>query len=123
MKIVSEQAHHWPASQSKMSRIQSLGQRIADRFSPQRIILFGSHAYGTPDDDSDVDLLVIMPFRGQGFRKALEILNDTDPDFPVDLLVRTPEDAEKRYREGDPLIRMALDHGKVLYEKHRQKNQ
>ena len=119
MKIVSEQAHNWPVDRSRMGQIQSLGRRIADRFSPQRIILFGSHAYGTPDEGSDVDLLVIMPFRGQGFRKALEILNDTDPDFPVDLLVRTPEDAEKRYREGDPLIRMALDFGKVLYEKRR----
>jgi hypothetical protein len=50
------------------------------------------------------------------FWKSLEILNWLNPDFPVDLLVRCPEDAARRYELGDPLIRDALDKGKVLYE-------
>ena len=66
-----------------------------------------------------MDLLVVLAFDGKGFRKSLEILNRVDPDFPVDLVARCPEDTARRYKEGDPLIREALDHGKVLYERHR----
>jgi predicted nucleotidyltransferase len=98
--------------------IRSLSERIAKEFQPQRIILFGSYATGRPTPDSDVDLLVILPFEGKNLTKSLEILNYTNPPFPIDLLARTPEDTERRYREGDPLIREALDRGKVLYECH-----
>lgn len=82
------------------------------------MILFGSHASGRPRPDSDLDLLVILPFEGSSFRKSLEILNRVEPSFPVDLLARTPEDTARRYREGDPLIREALDRGKLLYERN-----
>jgi uncharacterized protein len=102
-------------------KIVDLGERIAREFQPERIILFGSYAYGKPRPDSDVDLLVVLAFDGKGFRKSLEILNRIDPDFPVDILARRPEDTARRYEEGDPLIREAVDHGKVLYERHRQR--
>lgn len=95
--------------------IQDLCDRIVRDFHPDRIILFGSYAYGNPTPDSDVDLLVVLPFEGKNFWKSLEILNRTNPRFPIDLLARRPDDTERRYREGDPLIREALDHGKVLY--------
>lgn len=101
-------------------RIVDLGEKIAREFQPERIILFGSYAYGEPRPDSDVDILVVLPFDGKGFRKSLEILNRVVPDFPVDLLARRPEDTVRRYEEGDPLIREALDRGKVLYERNRQ---
>jgi predicted nucleotidyltransferase len=100
-------------------KIADLGERIAREFQPDRIILFGSYAYGKPRLDSDVDLLVVLDFDGKGFRKSLEILNRVDPDFSVDLVARRPQDTVRRYEEGDPLIREALDHGKVLYERHR----
>ncbi len=100
-------------------KIAELSGRIAREFQPEKIFLFGSHAYGEPRADSDVDLLVVLPFEGKGIRKSLEILNRLNPDFPVDLLARRPEDTARRYEEGDPLIREALDRGKVLYERHR----
>jgi len=99
-----------------MSDIQEMALQIARRFQPERIILFGSHAWGTPGVDSDVDLLVVLPFDGKGFWKSLEILNCIDPPFAVDLLARRPDDTARRYAEGDPLIREALDKGRVLYE-------
>jgi predicted nucleotidyltransferase len=102
-----------------MERIVELSRRIAREFQPERIILFGSHAYGTASADSDVDLLVILPFEGKSFRKSLEILNRVDPRFPIDLLARRPEDTARRYAEGDPLIREALDRGMILYERDR----
>lgn len=99
-------------------KISELARKIADKFKPEKIILFGSYAYGYPTDDSDVDLLVLLSFQGKGFRKTLEILNHVDPQFPVDLLAKTPEDAIRRYQEGDPLMRIAIDQGKILYERN-----
>jgi uncharacterized protein len=55
-------------------QIQELSHKIAVQFSPDRIILFGSYAYGTPTEESDVDLLIVMPFDGQPFRKAADLL-------------------------------------------------
>lgn len=98
--------------------IQGLADRIAAKYHPDKVVLFGSRAYGTPNADSDADLLVILPFEGKPFRKSLEILNYLDVRFPLDLIARQPEDVERRYREGDPLIREALDRGRVLYERH-----
>ena len=98
-----------------MKDIRAMGRRIAREFRPQRVILFGSHARGAAGPDSDVDLLVIGPFEGTGFRRSLKILNQLDIRLPVDLIAYRPEDVERRYAEGDPLIREALDRGKVLY--------
>ncbi len=101
-----------------MDSIVELSGRIAREFQPERIILFGSHAYGTDTHESDVDLLVILSFEGKGFRKSLEILNRVCPTFPVDLLARRPDDTTRRYADGDPLIREALNRGRVLYERN-----
>lgn len=99
-------------------RIRALAVRIASVCQPEKVILFGSYAYGEPTPDSDVDILVVLPFIGKGFWKAIEILNHVDPPFPVDLLARRPEDVARSYAEGDPLIREVLDRGKVLYERN-----
>lgn len=101
-----------------MQDIEALSRDIAREFDPERIILFGSHAYGTPSEYSDVDVLVIMPFEGSGFRKSVEVLERVRPGFPIDLIARRPDDIERRYGEGDPLVREAIDRGKVLYERH-----
>src|SRR5881275_1952406 len=71
-----------------MHSIGEMTARIVQEFQPERIILFGSYAYGTPTADSDVDLLVILPFEGKAPRKSLEILNKINPQFAVDILVR-----------------------------------
>jgi predicted nucleotidyltransferase len=97
-------------------QIRSVSDHIAREFSPDRIILFGSYAYGWPSPDSDVDLLVILPFEGQPYRKSAEILSRVHAGFPLDLLARRPDDTARRYAEQDPLIRDALDHGVVLCE-------
>lgn len=100
------------------AQIIGLSAGIARDFDPDRIILFGSYAYGTPTEHSDVDLLVIMPFDGKSRDKRLEIWGRSRPAFAVDILVRRPEDTARRYRQWDPLIREAIDHGKVLYERN-----
>ncbi len=99
--------------------IVNLSKEIQEHFSPDKIILFGSYAYGTPNETSDVDILVILPFEGKNFRKSLEIYQKLKIDFPVDILARKPEDTAKRYKLGDPLINSALNKGVVLYERAR----
>jgi predicted nucleotidyltransferase len=103
-----------------MAQIEELCRRIAVDFNPLRILLFGSFAWGVPTSDSDVDLLVILQFEGKPLHKAVEILNRVAPRFPVDLVARRPEDTVRRYSEGDPLIREAIDKGKVMYERDHQ---
>jgi len=99
-----------------MKSIQDLCDRIVQGFHPERVILFGSYARGDADEDSDVDLLVIMPFEGKGARKAAEIMNSVRPGFPVDVLVRTPETVRERIKMGDFFLREIVQEGKVLYE-------
>jgi len=96
--------------------IHELSERIAREFEPERIILFGSYACGNPTEDSDVDLLVIMPFEGKGAEKAVEIRLKVRPRFPVDFIVRTPEMVRERLDMGDFFMREIMDEGKVLYE-------
>jgi len=96
--------------------ISSFARQVARQFNPQKIILFGSYTYGKPTEDSDVDILVIMPFKGKGAHKATEILLATDPRFPIDLLVRTPEQIRTRITLGDFFIREITQKGRVLYE-------
>ena len=90
-------------------------ERIVREFAPQRVILFGSYAYGTPTDGSDVDLLVIMPFAGSHIDKAVEILERVDPRFSIDLLVRTPEQVRQRLEWNDFFLRDVMERGQVLY--------
>src|SRR6266404_4437352 len=71
-----------------MRLIRRFARQVAEHFHPDKIILFGSHAYGTPHADSDVDILVIMPARNQ-IDQACRIDNAIDPPFPLDLIVRT----------------------------------
>lgn len=100
-----------------MVDIRRVVERIVREFQPEKIILFGSYARGEPSPESDVDLLVIMPFEGKPFWKSLEIMNRVDAPFSLDLLVRRPDDAARRFAQGDPLIRDALNRGEVLYER------
>jgi predicted nucleotidyltransferase len=95
--------------------IQQLCNRIVQEFQPERVILFGSHAYGMPREDSDVDLMVILPFEGNGLQKAAEILRRVQPPFAIDLLARTPEQIEQRLAWNDFFLREIIEKGKVLY--------
>lgn len=100
----------------KLDDIQDLANRIAQQFHPERIILFGSYAYGKPSPDSDVDLLVVLPFEGKTWRMASEIRRRVRPQFPMDLLVRTPGQMRDRLQKGDCYFKEISNKGRVLYE-------
>jgi len=99
-----------------MEKILQISKAIYDEFNPEKIILFGSYAYGNPQDDSDVDLLVILPYEGSSFSKTWEILNKIKPNFAIDLLVRTPVEIDQRLAWNDFFLREIIEKGKVIYE-------
>ncbi|OHB70936.1 MAG: hypothetical protein A2V70_19590 [Planctomycetes bacterium RBG_13_63_9] len=99
-----------------MEQIREVGLRIGEQFHPQRVVLFGSYADGTATEDSDVDLLVVVPFEGKAVEKSVEIRLKAVPPFPVDLLVYAPDAIQQRIAMGDAFLQDVLDHGKVLYE-------
>lgn len=99
-----------------MEQIEDFTKRVVSEFRPMRVLLFGSYARGEQNGDSDVDLLIIMPFAGKPADKSVEIRLKVRPLFPVDLIVRTPGAVEERLAMGDGFIRDAVEHGKVLYE-------
>jgi predicted nucleotidyltransferase len=99
-----------------MRVIRRYARRVAERFEPDKIILFGSYAYGTPHADSDVDILVIMPARNE-LDQSFKIRCEVPAPFPMDLLVRTPKDIGWRLEDGDLFHTKIVTKGKLLYEK------
>ena len=99
-----------------MRVIRRFAREVAERFQPDKIILFGSYAYGTPHADSDVDILVVMPCRNQ-LDQAFKIDLACDPPFPLSLIVRTPANLKWRLEEGELFHTEIVTKGKVLYEK------
>ena len=97
-------------------QIEDFANEIARQFSPEKIILFGSQARGTPNEDSDVDMLVMMDFEGRGARKAAEIRTAVEHHFSLDLLVRRKEDIAWRIKEDDYFLQDIMKEGEVLYE-------
>jgi len=97
--------------------IQIFIGEIVNQFNPERIILFGSYAYGKAKPDSDIDILVVMDFEGRPHQKAFEIRRKIKRSFPLDLLVRRPDDIASRVRKGDFFLKEIIQKGKVLYER------
>ena len=96
--------------------IDQVVEQIAEKFKPQKIILFGSYARGNPRPESDVDLLVVMDTPLKESRQSLEIRRYLDVMFGMDLIVHTPKRLKERVDMGDWFLRDVLKEGKVLYE-------
>src|SRR5438132_8468893 len=99
-----------------MRLIRRFARQVAEHFEPEKIILFGSYAYGTPHADSDVDILVVMPARNQ-LDQAFKIHSTLLPPFPLDIIVRTPKNLLWRLEERESFHTEIVRKGKVLYEK------
>ena len=103
-----------------MREIRAVVRQIAERFRPEKIILFGSYATGTPGPDSDVDLLVVMETPLSSRQQRLAISRALSPrPFPMDMVVRTPQEIQRRITSGDFFLQEIMANGKVLYERTR----
>jgi predicted nucleotidyltransferase len=103
------------SSAKRMAYIRKLCKRIAEAYRPEKIILFGSHAYGKPTPESDVDLLVVMDYEGRPIEQALKIHRELDIVTPVDVLVYSPKEVDERLQDGDMFIVDVMRRGKVMY--------
>jgi uncharacterized protein len=93
-------------------------QRIVNELNPEKVLLFGSYAYGKPNPHSDVDLLVIMKTSASLKERSWKVSRLLLPrPFPVDILVKTPKEIEKALKSGDFFLKEILTRGKVLYER------
>ena len=99
--------------------IHAVAQQIAERFLVEKILLFGSYAHGRPTEGSDVDYLVIMNHDLPTNRKMmLNICESFYPKpFPMDIIVRTPEDIKARIPLGDWFLKDAYSKSQVLYDR------
>lgn len=105
-------------SRISMRAIRSVARRITDKFQPEKVILFGSYAYGKPKPESDVDLLVVMDTPLRTRQQRLEISRALSPrPFPLDIIIQTPQQMKERLTMGDPFLLEITSRGKVLYER------
>ena len=94
-------------------------EKLKREYKPQKIILFGSYAYGNPGEDSDLDLLILKKTsrrRVDRFVRVKRIIYDPDRKIPISPLILTPKELADRLRMGDDFINEIIQKGEVLYE-------
>lgn len=102
--------------------IRAVAQMIAEKFDPDKIVLFGSRAYGRPGTSSDVDLLVVMD-TPQNESEAARSIRDALPprSFSLDILVRSQSEIDRRIAQDDWFLEEITRQGKVLYERNHRR--
>ncbi len=98
--------------------IHEIVRRLVEGYRPQKIILFGSYAHGRPDEESDIDLLIIKQTEErflQRMDRVRELAEGAHRFIPFEPIVMTPGEIEQRLRIGDQFIAEILQKGEVLY--------
>ena len=114
-KPVAIPGYRYHSPDIPLAAIRRFARQLGERFHPDRIILFGSYAYGQPHAGSDVDLLVVMPAASE-VNQSIRMTLAFEPPFPLDLIVRTPAKLERRLAEGSSFLEQIVTRGKVVYE-------
>jgi predicted nucleotidyltransferase len=100
------------------AQIQDVVRRIVDGYQPDKIYLFGSYAYGTPNEHSDLDLLIIKE-RAEAKRAERAIAIRTLLWYadvpPMDILIRTPAEMERAAGTAYSVETIAAEQGRLLY--------
>ena len=102
--------------------IDHIVQKIVEHYSPEAIILFGSLASEQYGIDSDIDLLVIKKTSKKPIWRRVEVRKIVKSDFPIDIIVITPEEFLRLKQSRSPFLSEILKTGKILYEKDTSKN-
>ena len=98
--------------------IKTMVQKIKREYHPDKVILFGSYAWGKPDRHSDIDLFIVKKTKDRHIDRSVEvakILDEENGIFALDLLVYNPKEVSERLRIGDPFIKNIIERGVVLY--------
>ena len=96
--------------------IQAFVDQVVRKFHPVAVVLFGSHANGHPTEDSDADLMVVMAHPDSSAAAATRIRLACPREFPMDLIVRTPEEVRRGLQTQDPFLREVMSKGIMLHE-------
>jgi uncharacterized protein len=103
----------------KSSLIEDISKKIVDHIKPEKVILFGSYAKGNPDDNSDVDLIVVRNTSLPKHKRGIEIRRLFYRQLiPMDIKVYTPEEFDNELRSPFSFLFSALKNSQVLYERH-----
>ncbi len=100
------------------AEIEKIVRQVIDAYQPEKIILFGSYAYGKPDSDSDLDLLIIKKTSDRFIDRWInirQIVSDPKRSIPFDPIVLTPKEIEERLAMGDQFVEEIIKKGEVLY--------
>ena len=98
--------------------LKGITDKIVRNLKPEKIFLFGSYTYGRPGKDSDIDLLIIMESNERPAKRRIRVSRlFWDRPIPMDFVVKTPAEVERRLSMGDFFIKKILAEGKVLYDK------
>jgi len=104
-------------TKSYQKEIKSITKQIIKKYKPEKIILFGSFAYGKPKTNSDIDLLVIKKTNKRKVERIKKILMEVKSNLPLEPLVYNPKEYQERLDLGDFFFQDISQKGKVLYEK------
>lgn len=99
--------------------ILEIVEGLKREYRPRKIVLFGSYAYGYPDRDSDIDLLIIKDTSERPIDRRVavsRIVSDPRRLIPLEVIVLTPDEVRQRLKVGDQFLREILDKGEVLHE-------
>ncbi len=99
--------------------ILDIVDRIKKNYRPQKIILFGSYAYGQPHRDSDIDLMVVKETSERPIDRRVNvsrIVSDPKRLVPFGVIVLTPQELSDRLNRGDQFIAEIIKNGRILYE-------
>lgn len=98
--------------------IEDMVRRLVQEYHPERVVLFGSYAYGTPNEDSDIDLLIIKDTPERLIKRLVavrRILTDPKRTIALEPIVLTPQEVSRQLAKGDQFIAEIMEKGKVLY--------
>jgi len=104
-----------PNKKITLKLIRNVVSTAVDKIQPDKVILFGSFAYGKPSADSDVDLLFIKQTKLTGINRYTWMSDNIEHLFPMDILMKTPQELNKRLLMGDPFYKEIMKKGKILY--------
>lgn len=98
-------------------KIPEIREGIVKEINPEKVVLFGSYAWGTPTADSDVDLFIVKDTQKNIFERNREVGRIVFGNkIAIDVLVYTPKQLERREKMGDPFVRKIIGTGKIVYE-------
>jgi len=96
--------------------VLKIKNQIVENFKPEKIIIFGSYAWGKPGKDSDLDLFIIKKSKKRRIDRAREVRKIIfGSEIATDILVYTPKEVKERNEIGDPFIERILEEGKIIY--------